>query len=71
MRYFKLYFTCIKRSVMSRLEYKRGSIISILAFLISNACSLCSIYFILQAISSLKGYTPAEVGFFTDFQCFL
>ena len=67
MRYFKLYFTCIKRSVMSRLEYKRDSIISILAFLISNACSLCSIYFILQAIPSLKGYTPAEIGFFYGF----
>lgn len=67
MRYFKLYFTCIKRSMMSRLEYKRDSIISILAFLISNACSLCSIYFILQAIPSLKGYTPAEIGFFYGF----
>ncbi|MBE6135960.1 MAG: hypothetical protein E7181_01675 [Erysipelotrichaceae bacterium] len=67
MRYFKLYFTCIKRSMMSRLEYKRDSIISILSFLISNACSLCSIYFILQAIPSLKGYTPAEVGFFYGF----
>ena len=67
MRYFKLYFTCIKRSVMSRMEYKKDSIISILAFLISNACSLCSIYFILQAIPSLKGYTPAEVGFFYGF----
>ena len=67
MRYFKLYFTCIKRSMMSRLEYKRDSIISILAFLISNACSLCSIYFILQAIPSLKGYTTAEVGFFYGF----
>ena len=67
MRYFKLYFTCIKRSMMSRLEYKRDSIISILSFLISNACSLCSIYFILQAIPSLKGYTPAEIGFFYGF----
>ena len=67
MRYFKLYFTCIKRSMMSRLEYKKDSIISILSFLISNACSLCSIYFILQAIPTLKGYTPAEVGFFYGF----
>ena len=67
MRYFKLYFTCIKRSIMSRLEYKKDSIISILSFLISNACSLCSIYFILQAIPTLKGYTPAEVGFFYGF----
>ncbi len=67
MRYLRLYFTCIKRSMMSRLEYKKDSIISILAFLISNACSLCSIYFILQTIPSLKGYTPAEVGFFYGF----
>ncbi len=67
MRYLKLYFTCIKRSMMCRLEYKKDSIISILAFLISNACSLCSIYFILQAIPSLKGYSPAEVGFFYGF----
>ena len=67
MRYIKLYFTCIKRSMMSRLEYKKDSIISILSFLISNACSLCSIFFILQAIPSLKGYSPAEVGFFYGF----
>lgn len=67
MNYLKLYFTCIKRSMMSRLEYKKDSIISILSFLISNACSLCSIYFILQAIPSLRGYTAAEIGFFYGF----
>jgi len=67
MRYLKLYFTCIKRSMMSRLEYKKDSIISILSFLISNACALCSIFFILRAIPSLRGYTPAEVGFFYGF----
>ena len=67
MRYVKLYLTCIKRSMMSRLEYKKDSIISILSFLISNACSLGSIFFILQAIPALKGYTPAEVGFFYGF----
>lgn len=67
MRYVKLYFVCIKRSILSRLEYKKDAIISILSFLISNACSLCSIYFILQAIPSLKGYSIAEVGFFYGF----
>ena len=67
MRYIKLYFTCIKRSILSRLEYKKDTIISILSFLISNACSLGSIYFILQTIPSLKGYSPAEVGFFYGF----
>ena len=67
MRYIKLYFVCIKRSILSRLEYKKDAIISILSFLFSNACSLCSIYFILQAIPNLKGYSIAEVGFFYGF----
>lgn len=67
MRYVKLYFICIRRSMMSRLEYKKDTIISIFSFLISNACALSSIYFILQAIPSLKGYSVAEVGFFYGF----
>lgn len=67
MRYVKLYFTCIKRSMMSRLEYKKDTIIALLSFLFSNACSLCSLFFILQAIPSLRGYTLAEVGFFYGF----
>ena len=67
MRYIKLYFTCIKRSIISRLEYKKDAIISILSFLFSNVCSLCSIFFILQAIPSLQGYSIAEVGFFYGF----
>ena len=67
MHYIKLYFVCIKRSMLSRLEYKKDSVISILSFLLSNACALGSIFFILQAIPSLKGYTPAEVGFFYGF----
>ena len=31
MRYVKLYFTCIKRSMMSRLEYKKDTIIALLS----------------------------------------
>ena len=67
MRYARLYFVCIKRSIISRLEYKKDAIISILSFLFSNACSLCSIFFVLQAIPSLEGYSIAEVGFFYGF----
>ena len=67
MRYIKLYFVCIKRSIISRLEYKKDTIISILSFLLSNACTLSAIFFILQAIPSLKGYSLAEVGFFYGF----
>ena len=67
MRYARLYFVCIKRSIISRLEYKKDALISILSFLFSNACSLCSIFFVLQAIPSLEGYSIAEVGFFYGF----
>ena len=67
MRYVKLYFTCIKRSMLSRLEYKKDTIIALLSFLLSNVCSLCSIFFILQTIPSLQGYSVVEVGFFYGF----
>ena len=66
-RYIKLYFTCIRRSVLSRLEYKKDTIIALSSFLFSNICSLCAIFFILQAIPNLKGYSIAEVGFFYGF----
>lgn len=53
--------------MLSRLEYKKDTIIALFSFLISNVCSLCSIFFILQAIPSLQGYTITEVGFFYGF----
>ena len=52
--YIKLYFTCIKRSLMSRLEYKQSLLIAIIAFLISNVASILSIYFVVNAIPELK-----------------
>ena len=67
MRYINLYFTCIKRSIISRLEYKKDTILAIFAFLIMNVCSILSIYFILNSIPSLEGWTIAEVGFLYGF----
>lgn len=67
MNYIKLYFTCIKRSIISRLEYKKDLFIALFSFLFSNLCALLSIFFILQAIPSLEGYTLWEVGFFYGF----
>lgn len=67
MHYVKLYFTCIKRSIISRLEYKKDTIIALFSFLFSNLCALLSIFFILQAIPTLEGYTLWEVGFFYGF----
>ena len=59
MRYIHLYFTCMKRSLISRLEYKKDTFISIFSFLVSNVCSILSIYFILNSIPSIDGWTMA------------
>ena len=67
MRYIRLYFTCIKRSMISRLEYKKDTLVALFSFFFSNFCSLASIYFILQAIPRLQGYSLYEVGFFYGF----
>ena len=67
MRYVHLYFTCIKRSMISRLEYKKDTIVALFSFFFSNFCSLAAIYFILQAIPALAGYSLYEVGFFYGF----
>ena len=67
MRYIHLYFTCIKRSMISRLEYKKDTIVALFSFFFSNLCSLAAIYFILQAIPALSGYSLPEVGFFYGF----
>ncbi len=68
MRYYiRLYFTCIKRSMISRLEYKKDTIVALFSFFFSNLCSLAAVYFILQSIPALAGYSLAEVGFFYGF----
>lgn len=67
MRYVHLYFTCIKRSMISRLEYKKDTCIALFSFFFSNLCSLAAVYFILQSIPALAGYTLAELGFFYGF----
>ena len=67
MRYVHLYCTCIKRSMISRLEYKKDTVIALFSFFFSNLCSLAAIWFILQSIPALAGYSLAEVGFFYGF----
>lgn len=67
MRYVHLYCTCIKRSMISRLEYKKDTVVALFSFFFSNFCSLAAVYFILQAIPALAGYSLEEVGFFYGF----
>ena len=67
MRYVHLYLTCIKRSMISRLEYKKDTLVALSSFFFSNLCSLAALYFILQSIPALAGYSLPEVGFFYGF----
>ena len=66
-RYIKLYFTCIKRSIITRLEYKRDTFISIFNFFLTNVASILSIWMIMESIPSLNGWTMAEMGFLYGF----
>ena len=67
MRYIKLYFVCFKRAIISRLQYKADTIIGIVGFLISNTATLLSIYFIINSIPSLNGWSLYELGFLYGF----
>lgn len=66
-RYIRLYFACVKRSIVTRLEYKRDTFISIFNFLFSNVVSILSIWMIMQSIPSLQGWTMVELGFLYGF----
>ena len=67
VRYIKLYFTCIKRSIITRLEYKRDTFISIFNFFLTNVASILSIWMIMESIPNLKGWTMEEMGFLYGF----
>lgn len=67
MRYINLYFICIKRSIISRLEYKKDTLIAIFSFLIANVCSVLSIYFIINSIPLLEGWDIYQIGFLYGF----
>ncbi len=67
LRYIKLYFTYVKRSIITRLEYKGDTFISIFTFIATNVASILSIYFVMSSIPSLKGWTMAELGFLYGF----
>lgn len=66
-RYIHLYFSYVKRSIIARLSYKKDSFIMIFSFFIRNIASILSIYFIVNSIPSLEGWTMMELGFLYGF----
>lgn len=66
-RYIRLYFAYMKRSFISRMEYKKDTFIAMMGFFIENAASIASIYFIVNSIPSLNGWTIWQIGFLYGF----
>lgn len=66
-RYLHLYLTYIKRAIITRLEYKKDTFIGLFSFFLKHACSLFSIYFIINSIPSLNGWRMEELGFLYGF----
>ena len=67
IHYIHLYFSYMKRSFISRLEYKKDTFIAMMGFFIENAASIASIYFVVNSIPSLNGYTIWQIGFLYGF----
>ncbi len=67
MRYVHLYFTCLKRSIVSRLEYKKDTFVALFSFFLKHTASILSIYFIINQIPSLNGWTIEQLGFLYGF----
>ena len=66
-RYIHLYFSYMKRSFVSRMEYKKDTFIAMMGFFIENAASIASIYFIVNSIPSLNGWSIWQIGFLYGF----
>lgn len=63
MRYIKLYFTYIKRSLMGKLSYKANVIIGTVAFLFAQITSLLALFLLVNSVNSIDGYTMYDIGF--------
>ena len=62
MRYLKLYATYAKLSLMSKLVYKVNAIIGIVAFLFLEATSLLTLYFLVNSVEEIDGYSIYHIG---------
>ena len=63
VRYIKLYFVYISRSIQARLEYKADAFIGIFSFLLTNVCSIFALAVMIQSINTLDGWNMYMLGF--------
>ncbi len=61
-KYFKLYCTYAKLSLMSKLVYKANVIIGIIAFLFTEATSLFTLYILVSSVPNIDGYNIYQIG---------
>ncbi len=69
-RYLNLYKVFLSCAIKSKLEYKKDTIISVIAFLVSNICQLICLYLIIRNIPSLNGWGMYELAFMYGFAMF-
>ena len=62
MKYLKLYATYAKLSLMSKLVYKVNAIVGIVAFLFTEATSLLTLYFLVNVVEKIDGYSIYQIG---------
>lgn len=61
-RYFKLYFTYMKLSLMGKFSYKANLILGIAAFLITQVFAITTLYLLVSSVPNIQGYTMYEIG---------
>lgn len=65
--YTRFYLVSARKSILSKLEYKKDLIIGILGFFLENISSILAIYYTVGSIPSIKGWTFYELGFLYGF----
>lgn len=65
--YFRLYISYFKRSIISRLQYKKDTFIAIFSFLLSNAAKVATIFIVVNSFPTINGWNMWQFGFLYGF----
>lgn len=61
-RYFKLYFTYAKLSLMGKFAYKANLILGVIAFLITQVFAILTLFLLIRNVPSIEGYDMYQIG---------